>query len=231
MTYFEPTFPIPSPYVFTNIPDRWRDYNGFEVQLQKRYSNRWRADISYAYNSAFDVFDSPASYEDPTCRSALCPGEQAYAPESAGSGLDNVFNNAKWLVKTTGQWTTPLWDIDIAGFYNIRQGYPFPQGILTPNRANQGGQTTVLLERMGEVRLDKFQNADLRIGRNFTMGRTRSVAEPGHLQHRQHQHGVGTPSQPGGRERESAEHDHGAAYHPLRRAGAVVGLGSLTMTS
>ena len=173
VTYFEPAIPLPSPYVFTNVPDRWRNYNGFEVQLQKRYSNRWRADISYAYNDAVDVFDSPASYEDATCRSTLCPGEQAYAPESSGSGLDNVFNNAKWLVKMSGQYTLPLWDIDIAGFYNIRQGYPFPQGILTPNRANSGGQTTVLLDRMGEVRLDNFQNADFRIGRSFSFGTTK----------------------------------------------------------
>jgi carboxypeptidase family protein/TonB-dependent receptor-like protein len=173
VTYFEPNFPIPSPFIRTNLPDRWRDYNGFELQFQKRYSNRWRADLSYAFNSAVDTWDSPASYEDPTCRSTLCPGEQAYAPESGGSGLDNVFNNAKWLVKMSGQYTLPLWDIDVAGFYNIRQGYPFPQGILTPNRANQAGQTTVLLERMGEIRLDNFQNADIRIGRTFGFGTTR----------------------------------------------------------
>ena len=67
----------------------------------------------------------------------------------------------------------PLWDIDVAGYYNIRQGYPFPQGILTPNRPNQGGQTTVSLGRMGEVRLDKFQNADIRIGQSFTFGPAR----------------------------------------------------------
>jgi hypothetical protein len=175
VTYFEPTFPIPAAYTVTNVPDRWRNYNGFELQFQKRYSNRWSGDISYAYNNAIDVFDSAASYEDPTCRSTLCPGEQAYAPESSGSGLDNVFNNAKWLVKVSGRYTTPLWDIDIAGYYNIRQGYPFPQGILTPNRANQAGQTTVLLERMGDVRLDNFQNADLRFSRSFTFGRARLV--------------------------------------------------------
>jgi hypothetical protein len=33
VTYFEPSFAIPSPYVLTNTPDGWRDYNGFELQL------------------------------------------------------------------------------------------------------------------------------------------------------------------------------------------------------
>jgi Carboxypeptidase regulatory-like domain/TonB-dependent Receptor Plug Domain len=176
VTYYEPTFPIPSPYVVTNVPDRWREYNGFEVQFQKRYSNRWRADVSYSFNSAVDTWDSPNAYEDPTCRSSnagvganLCPGSMQYAPESSGSGLDNVFNNARWLVKTSGQYTLPLWDIDVAAFYNIRQGYPFPQGILSPNRANTAGQVFTLLEPIGDVRLEKFQNADLRIGRTFHM--------------------------------------------------------------
>jgi hypothetical protein len=109
----------------------------------------------------------------PRAGPTLCPGEQAYAPESGGSGLDNVFNNARWLIKTSGRYTTPLWSIDVAGYYSMRQGYPFPQGILTPNRANQGGQTTALLERMGEVRLDNFQSADLRISRDFSFGRAR----------------------------------------------------------
>jgi hypothetical protein len=173
VTYYEPTFQIPAAYMVTNVPDRWRDYNGFELMFQKRYSNRWRADVSFAYNDAVDVFDSPNSYEDATCRVGVCPGEQQYAPESSGSGLDNVFTNAKWLVRVTGQYTLPLWDIDVAGFYSIRQGYPFPQGIQTPNRAGGAGQTIVLLDRLGETRLDNLQNADIRIGRTFTFGQAR----------------------------------------------------------
>jgi hypothetical protein len=173
VTYYEPTFQIPAAYVVTNVPDRWRDYNGFELMFQKRYSNRWRADVSFAYNDAVDVFDSPDAYEDATCRVGVCPGEQQYAPEASGSGLDNVFTNAKWLVRVTGQYTLPLWDIDVAGFYSIRQGYPFPQGIQTPNRAGGAGQTIVLLDRLGETRLDNLQNADIRIGRTFNFGRTR----------------------------------------------------------
>jgi hypothetical protein len=179
VTYYEPNFPIPAAYAVTNVPDRWRDYNGFEMQFQKRYANRWRADVSYAFNNSIDTWDSPNAYEDPTCRahtspaSILCPGSMSYAPESAGSGVDNVFNNAKWLVKTAGQWTMPWYDIDVAGSYSIRQGYPFPAGILTPNRLNQAGQTTVLLERMGEVRMPNLQSADVRIGRNFTFGTSR----------------------------------------------------------
>ncbi|MPZ20204.1 MAG: TonB-dependent receptor [Luteitalea sp.] len=169
VTYFEPTFEIPSAFITTNIPDRWRDYNGFELTLEKRYSDRWAAGASYAYNDAVDTWDSPAAYEDPTCREGLCPGSQAYAPEAGGSGIDNVYVNAKWLVKVSGRYTLP-YDINIAGFYNARQGYPFPQAIRSPSRENQAGEEDVLLERKGEVRLDALQTVDVRIDKTFRFG-------------------------------------------------------------
>lgn len=169
VTYFEPTFEIPSAFIRTNVPDRWRDYNGVELTLEKRYSDRWSASASYAYNNAVDTWDSPAAYEDPTCRQNLCPGSQQYAPEAGGSGIDNIYPNAKWLVKVSGRYTLP-YDINLAGFYNARQGYPFPQAVRTPNRANQAGTEDVLLGRMGEARLDTLQTLDIRVDKTFRLG-------------------------------------------------------------
>ena len=103
ITYFEPSSPLPSAAVYTNVPDRWRDFNGFELTFHKRQSDGWSANASYAYNNAVDVFDSPASYEDPTCVDRPpAPARQIYAPEAGGSGIDNVFINARWLVKAVG---------------------------------------------------------------------------------------------------------------------------------
>ena len=30
VTVYDPIIPIPAPYIYTNQPDRWRDYNGVE---------------------------------------------------------------------------------------------------------------------------------------------------------------------------------------------------------
>ena len=177
VTYFEPTSQLPSTNVYTNIPDRWRDFNGFELTFAKRMANRWSMNASYAYNNAVDVFDSPASYEDPTCTAstlagvgtAVCPGEQIYAPESAGSGIGNVFQNAKWLVKLNGRVQLP-YDFNFAANMGSRQGFPFPQSILTPNRANGGGQVQVTLDPLGEVRYDNTLTVDLRLDRTFRFG-------------------------------------------------------------
>jgi hypothetical protein len=165
VTYYEPAIPIPAAYIYTNIPDMYRDYNGFELVATKRYSDRWQATVSYAFNNSVDNWTSPNAYEDPTCRTgtgnnAVCPPSQQFAPEASASGIDNIFTNAKWLVKASGMYTLPWWDIGLAGFYNLRQGYPFPQAVRTPSRANRAGTVDVLLEPLGELRLDNLYTLD-----------------------------------------------------------------------
>ena len=170
ISYFEPSSPLPAPFQYSNTPDRWRDFNGVEVTFQKRMSNRWSLNASYAFNNAVDVWDSPAAYEDPSCVVALCPSSQRYAPQAGGSGIDNVYINAKWLVKMSGTFQLPL-GIGLGANLNSRQGYPFPQAIITPNRANSGGQATVVLDPMGDNRLPTFTQIDLRVDKNFRLGR------------------------------------------------------------
>ena len=171
ITYYEPTIPIPAAYVYTNTPDRYRDFNGFEFTLSRRYTNRWMANFSYAFNSAVDHWDSPRAYEDPTNIDKQ-DGAQ-YAPESGGSGIDNIFTNAKWLVKASGMYTLPWWDVNLSGFYNARQGYPVIPSVLTPSRANRAGTALVMLDPLGDVRLPSMQTIDFRIDRSFTFGTTR----------------------------------------------------------
>ncbi len=177
ITYYEPTSQLPSTNLYTNIPDRYRDFNGFEVTFARRMANRWSMNASYALNDASDRFDSPASYEDPTCvassvagvGTAVCPGTQIYAPESAGSGIGNVFQNSKWLFKLNGRVQLP-YDFHLAANVLGRQGFPFPQSILTPDRANGGGQAQVSLDPLGDVRYVTLLTGDLRLVWSFRFG-------------------------------------------------------------
>jgi hypothetical protein len=61
----------------------------------------------------------------------------------------------------------------VAGFYQARQGYPFPQEVRTPSRANRAGTVDVLLDRLGDVRLPNLHYADFKIERAFNFGTTR----------------------------------------------------------
>ncbi len=178
VTYFEPTTLLPSANTYTNIPDRWRDFNGFEFTFTKRMADRWSMNASYAYNDAVDVWDSPNAYEDPTCTASTvtganpviaCPGTQVYAPESAGSGIGNVFQNAKWLLKLNGRVQLP-YQFNLSANYLGRQGFPFPQTVLSPNRANGAGQIHVHIDPLGENRYDNLHTVDLRFDRSFQFG-------------------------------------------------------------
>ena len=167
VTYYEPTTLIPSANVYTNVPDRYRDFNGLEFTFQKRMANRWSANFSYAFNNAIDNWDSPNAYEDPT-NIDQTNGFQ-YAPEAAGSGIGNVFQNSKWAVKGNARVQLP-WDINAAVNYLGRQGFPFPQGILSPSRANGAGTVTVLLDPLGDVRLDNLHTVDFRVDKTLRFG-------------------------------------------------------------
>ena len=172
VSYFVATKPQPSPYLTTNQPDRYRNYNGLEVALSKRYASRWMGNMSVAFNNAIDYWDSAAAFQDPTNIANLNGHE--YAPESGGSGLDSVFTNAKWLFKANGMYSLPL-RVNVAGNLQWRQGYPFPQAIQITNRGNGLGNTNVLVEPMGSTRLPNVTVLDFRVDRPFQIGGTRFI--------------------------------------------------------
>lgn len=174
LTYYQPNFQLPAALRLTNQNGYTRDFNGVEAVFTKRMSNRWMVDANYAYNNAVENFDSVAAYSassDPT-NFGIYNGFQ-YAPEAGGSGIDNVFVNAKHLFKLAGVYVAP-WDINLGAFYNARQGYLFPQRILSPNRAGAAGTTQLYLDGWGESRYDALQTVDIRASKRFVFGR-RSV--------------------------------------------------------
>jgi hypothetical protein len=137
-------------------------------------SDRWMFDMNYGYNSAVDNFDTIQGYSttyDPT-NLGIYSGQQ-YAVEAGGSGIDNVFVNGKHLFKLSGVYVAP-WDINLGAFFNARQGYLFPQRILSPNRAGGTGTVNLILEPFGTSRYGTLKTLDFRVGKRVAFGR-RSV--------------------------------------------------------
>ena len=181
VTYYEPTSQLPVKYTYTNVDDFYRRYQGFELTARKRFSNRWQVNGSFSYNDAPMTFESPKGYtynsttSDPTNIEESLNGGQ-YAPESTSSGLGNVFVNATWLGRLTGSYTLPLWDINLAAFYNARSGYPYIRSVLSPTRPFSAGQATVFLDKRGDERLPTMQTVDFRVDRVFALKRFRFTA-------------------------------------------------------
>ena len=100
----------------------------------------------------------------------ICPGSFQYAPEAAGSGIGNVFQNAKWALKGTGPCDAAWWDVNLAVNYLGRQGFPFPQSILTPDRANGAGTDAGAARSARRRALDNLHTFDFRADRPFRFG-------------------------------------------------------------
>jgi hypothetical protein len=109
---------------------------------------------------------------DPTNIAARNGFQYDYA--TAGSGIGNVFINAKWLFKLSGLVSLPA-GVNFSAFYNARQGYPFEQTITSPSRANGAGTASLLLANVGDVRLPNYQNLDLHVDRAVKVGSARIV--------------------------------------------------------
>jgi hypothetical protein len=184
VTYYEPTIQQPTVITLTNVPGYARVFNGIELTSRKRMSNRWMMNTSFTYNTTdvhFNEFPGAANQssgtagtiplsEDPTNRQARDGGQYDYL--TSGSGIGNVYVNAKWLFKLSGLYELPF-KINVSAFYNARQGYPFEQGILSPSRLRGAGTVFVLLDKVGTERLPNYHNVDLHFERPVSLGTLR----------------------------------------------------------
>jgi len=184
VTYYQPLFQIPTIVTLSNVPGASRSFNGVEITGRKRLSNHWLMNTSFSYNDSklnFDSFPgsitptsqtSAAFVEDPTNRSQR-DGAEVEIPTS-GSGIGNVYINAKWLFKISGLYQLP-YDVNVSAFYNARQGYPFERIVQGPSRLNGAGIPLMLLDNMGDSRLPNYQNLDFHVERPVRVGTVRFI--------------------------------------------------------
>ena len=128
-------------FVTTNIPGYSTGFNGLELGLVKRLSNRWMSRVSFSWNNAREHFDTTAGVYDtngnptPTLSEPLKDGGQ-FAPQSGGSGSGSIYINAKWQFNANALYQAP-YGIDISGNVFGRQGYPYPLFRRTNHRSTR----------------------------------------------------------------------------------------------
>jgi hypothetical protein len=141
---------------------------------------------SFTYNSTdvrFGSFPGAANQEtgtsgtipiqeDPTNRAVRDGGQYDYL--TSGSGIGNVYVNAKWLFKLSGVYQLP-YSFQASAFYNARQGYPLERGILSPSRLNGAGTVFIVLDKVGDERLPNYHNLDFHLERPIQLMNVRLV--------------------------------------------------------
>jgi len=160
-------------FITTNIPGYSTNFNGIELGLVKRLSNKWMSRVSFAWNNARENFDDINGVIDtngnptPTLSEPLKNGGQ-FAPQSGGSGSGSIYINAKWQFNANALYQLP-YGIDISGNVFGRQGYPYPlfrQG----TTAALGGDSTLsvlVTPQIDTFRYDSLWNTDLRASKVF----------------------------------------------------------------
>jgi hypothetical protein len=171
LTYYQPIAQLGTITTLQNQQGFSRVFNGVELTGRKRMSHHWLMNTSFSYNSTIVNYDN-GSFVDPT-NIAQRNGYQ-YDYLTAGSGVGNVFINAKYLFKLSGLVQLPF-GFNASAFYNARQGYPYERTVTSPTRANGAGTAALLLDNVGESRLPNFQNVDLHFDRAVKIGTTRFV--------------------------------------------------------
>jgi hypothetical protein len=162
-----------SGFLITNIPDYSTDYNGLEIGMVKRLSNKWMGRVAFSWNNSREHFASAAGIYDtngnptPTLSEPLKDGGQ-FSPQSGGSGAGNVYINARWTFNVNGLYQAP-YGIEVSGNVFGRQGYPFPlfrQGS-TPALGVDSGISVLVTPLIDYLRYDNLWDTDLRVARSF----------------------------------------------------------------
>ncbi|MFN8061053.1 MAG: TonB-dependent receptor [Vicinamibacterales bacterium] len=157
----------------TNVPGFSTDYQGLELGLVKRLSNKWMSRVGFAFNNAREHFGDQAGIYDTngnptrTVTEPLVDGGQ-FAPQSGGSGAGTIYINAKWQFNANGLYQAP-YGIEVSANLFGRQGYPFPvvrQGTSTTLGADSGLQVLVSPE-IDTFRFPNLWNLDARVSRTF----------------------------------------------------------------
>ena len=152
-------------FVLANVPGYTVDYNGIEVSLVKRLSQRWMGRVGFSYNDSREHFSTVDGMYDTngnptrTVNEPLVEGGQHAPQASVGTYL-----NAKWQFSANGMYQVGR-GFEVAASIFGRQGYPFPI-----YRAATLGADTLNVLVSPEVDSDRLENlwtTDLRVAKSF----------------------------------------------------------------
>jgi hypothetical protein len=159
--------------ILSNYDGYYTQYNGLEMQIIKRMSNRWMSRVSFAWNDPREYYDMDVLvnyFGNPTRRDTESfVNGGLYAPRTAGSGAGDVFVAGKWSLNVNGAYQLPG-GFEFAGNLFGRHGTPMPLQATSALGADTGQRVLVSAE-LDTVRLESLWNLDLRLAKVFRMGR------------------------------------------------------------
>ena len=161
---------VPTWSVLTNLPGYTQSYDGVELSLVKRMNNRWMFRGNFSWNDWTQQVDE--QYYDPTpvrvgAGCSNCDGSQVVEQSTGSGNKGGVWIDADWALNLAGVYQIPVIETSFGVNFTTRQGYPI---LFVHNTAVQQAGTTnknVLIEDVGDRRLDNPYSLDLRLSKDF----------------------------------------------------------------
>lgn len=163
----------------TNRADYKTKYNGLELTLNKRLSNKWMSRIAFTYanwthnSTAVGANGNPTSLQN----DSLVDGDSV-ALLSGGSGKGNIFYTSyKWQIYANALYQLP-WGLDISGAAWGRQGSIQPI-YLRLSSGSDGSLNALATPTSDSQRFNNLWDFDARLAKSFKFGKQASFTLAG----------------------------------------------------
>jgi hypothetical protein len=156
--------------LFTNPPNAFRNYSGFQLIGAKRYANNWQASLSYTWSKT----DGTVSNNG---------GTNAGGGSTQGLGQTGAFADPNHLINVDGNavfdYTNQVklegtYRVPLLGGFNLSGVYRYTTGLAWGRTATirglDQGSEAVRIEPRGTRRTDPINNFDLRVEKTFPIG-------------------------------------------------------------
>jgi hypothetical protein len=168
----------PAGSFWVNRSDFHMTYNGVEVVLTKRLSNRWMARGSFVYNDNRQHLDGPQACIDPTNQLQFFLTSNAQTCRSdlvaAFGGKNAVFLNSRWQFNFVGLYQLAM-GFNLAANVYGRQGYPINWYRQAPASDTEGLTRNVVVVPAGASRYKSVFEVDLRLEKVIQITATSNV--------------------------------------------------------
>ena len=155
----------PVGYYFYNLENSYLMYKAIQLELNKKLSNKWMANLSFTFQDWKHKNDE-SDFVDLTNFDFYNEGD--VAPNTEGSGLSDIFFGSNWMVKFTGMYQLP-WGLTASAFFQAKQGNPQPL-----RRRYRLGQGAVYIYRdgykLGDERLPTLWMLNLGLEKTLKLG-------------------------------------------------------------
>ncbi|NQW04640.1 MAG: TonB-dependent receptor [Acidobacteria bacterium] len=153
-------------------------FSGFEMSATKRMSDKWMARFGFSINDHREYFEGANALTDPTSTLANpnIDGGQVMR-STGGSGKSGIYMVLpKYQFILTGMYQAP-YGINFGMNMLTRQGYamPYNQSRVATGDALGNNKTLLLVKDVTDQRLPTVTSLDLRVGKEFNLGRTKAT--------------------------------------------------------